>query len=63
MEVSGQPHALTTLLLGEKSPHYPLNRRQGGPQIQSGCFVEEINLLLLPGYECQIIQPMALSVY
>jgi hypothetical protein len=40
----------------EKSPPYPLNRRLGRPQSQSGCGVEEKNSQPLPGFETPIIQ-------
>jgi hypothetical protein len=40
LTVSGQLHALVTLLLGEV-PHYPLNRRLDGPWDWSGCCGEE----------------------
>jgi hypothetical protein len=40
MKVSGQLHALATFPQG-KSPWYPLNRRLGGPQSQSGHGVKE----------------------
>jgi hypothetical protein len=40
MEASGQLHSLTALPTG-KSPQYPLDRRLGGSQSQSGCGGEE----------------------
>jgi hypothetical protein len=46
-----------------KSPQYPLNRRLGAPQSQFGCVGEVINLLRLPGFKPQIIQPIAKSLY
>ena len=33
MAVSGQPHTLVTLLPGDKSPGYPLNRTLDGPEL------------------------------
>jgi hypothetical protein len=50
MEVSGQLHAPTALPQG-KSPWYPLGRRLGGPQSQSGRGDEEKSSQLLPGLE------------
>jgi len=50
MEVSGQLHAPAALLLGN-SPWYPLDRRLGGPQSQSGHGVEEKNSQPPPGIE------------
>jgi hypothetical protein len=47
-KMSDQTHALATSLLG-KIPQYPLDRRIGGRQIQSGCSEDEKNFLLLPG--------------
>jgi hypothetical protein len=44
MKVSGQLHASTAL-----SPHYPLGRRQRGPQSRSGRCGRENNLLPLTG--------------
>lgn len=38
---------------------YPLSRRLGGSQSQSGRFGEGKSLLLLPGFEPQISQPVA----
>lgn len=61
MEVSVQPCALASLPLG-KSTWYPLNRRLGGCENQSGCSGVEKNLLPLPGFEPQIIQPVAQSL-
>jgi hypothetical protein len=42
-----------------KSPWYPLDRRLGGPQSQSGCGGEEKNSQPLPGLKSLIIQPIA----
>jgi hypothetical protein len=42
----------------EKSPWYPLDRRLGGPQSQSGRGGEEKNFRLVPGLEPPIIQPV-----
>jgi hypothetical protein len=58
MEVSGQLHALAALLLG-KSPWYPMEKRQGGPQSRSGRGGEENKSQPLPGLEPPIIQPVA----
>jgi len=41
------------------SVHYPLNRKLGGPQNQSGYFGEVNNPLFLLQSEPQIIQPVA----
>jgi hypothetical protein len=41
------------------SPRYPLDRRLGGPQSQSGRGGEEKNFQLMPGLEPPIIQPVA----
>jgi len=56
MDVSGQPHALTTPR--ERAPIYPLNGRLYGPCIQYGWFGEERNFLSQPGFEHQIIHPI-----
>ena len=42
---------------------YPLNKCPGESQNWSGGFGEEKNLLLVPRFECQTIQPEASSVY
>jgi hypothetical protein len=42
-----------------KSPWYPLDRRRGRPQSQSGRGGEENNSQPLPGLEPPIIQPVA----
>jgi hypothetical protein len=42
-----------------KSPWYPLDRRLGGPQSQSGCNGEEKNSQPLPGLESPLIQFIA----
>jgi hypothetical protein len=54
MGVGGQRHALAALPPGKT--WYPLYRRLGGPQGQSG-WVQKI--LLLPGFDPQTIQPVA----
>jgi hypothetical protein len=36
-----------------------MNRRLDGPQSESSHFGKDINLLLLPGFEAQIIKPIA----
>jgi hypothetical protein len=51
MEVSGQLHALATLLPGKE----PLDRRVGGPQSQAGHGGEEKTSQPLPGLEPLII--------
>jgi hypothetical protein len=56
MEVSGQFYAMDALHPGEE-PKYPLNRKLGGSQNQSGWFVEENNLLPLSVIKPKIIQP------
>jgi hypothetical protein len=58
MEVNGQLHALVALPQG-KNPWYPLDRRLGGLQSQSGSGGEEKNSQPLPGLESPIIQPVA----
>jgi hypothetical protein len=57
MEVSGQLHA-PAALPQRKSLSYPLDKRLGGPQSQSGCS-EEKNSQPLKGLEPLIIQPVA----
>jgi hypothetical protein len=42
-----------------KSPWYPLDKRQGGPQSRSGRGGEEKNSHPLPGLKPPIIQPVA----
>jgi hypothetical protein len=42
-----------------ESPWYPLDRRLGGPQSQSGCGGKEKNSLPLLGLKPLIIQPIA----
>jgi hypothetical protein len=42
-----------------KCPRYPLDRRLGGPQSQSGCGGKEKISQPLPGLEPPIIQPIA----
>jgi len=42
---------------------YPLNERLGGPQSQPRHLEEKKNLLLLLGFEPQILLPVAQSVY
>jgi hypothetical protein len=58
MEVSGQFHT-PAALPQRKSPRYLLDRRLGGPQSRSGHGGEENNFQSLPGFEPQIIQPVA----
>jgi hypothetical protein len=40
-------------------PRYPLSRKLGRPQNQSGCFGEVIHPLPQPGLEPRIVQPIA----
>jgi hypothetical protein len=54
-EMSGQLHSRPPS--DRKKPQNPLNRRHSGLQSQSGCFGEEKNLLIMPGFEPWIIQP------
>jgi hypothetical protein len=42
-----------------KSPCYPLDTRQGGPQSRSGCVGEERNSQRFPELEPSIVQPVA----
>jgi len=58
MEVSGQLHDWPLYPQG-KSPCYPLDRRLGGPQSQSGHGGEEKYSQPLPGLKPLIIQPIA----
>jgi len=46
------------LLYPREEPQYPLARRLVGPQIYSGHFGEQENLLLLLGLEPWAIQPI-----
>jgi hypothetical protein len=55
---SGHIHVPAALPQG-KSPWYPLDRRLGGPQIQSGRGGEKKISQLLPGLEPPIIQLIA----
>jgi len=50
MVMSGQFHAVVTLPQ-RKSPLYPVDRRPGGPQSQSGCGGEEKKSLPCPYQE------------
>jgi hypothetical protein len=58
MKASGQPHDTAAVLL-VNNLLYPLNRRLGGFWTKSECFREEKNLLMLLGFECPTIQPIA----
>jgi hypothetical protein len=58
MQVSGQLHG-PAALLQRGNPWYPLHRRLGGPQSQSGRGGDEKNSQPLPGIEIPIIQPVA----
>jgi hypothetical protein len=42
-----------------EEPGYPLNTRLGVPKRQSGLFWRRDNILPLPGFELQTIQPIA----
>ena len=42
-------------------PRYPLNRRFGGPRSRCRLFAKEKNILPLPGFEAEIVQPIAFS--
>jgi hypothetical protein len=42
-----------------KKHQYPLNRRLGGTPVPSRHFTKQTNLLLLLGFESQIVQPIA----
>jgi hypothetical protein len=57
MEVDGQLHDPITLLLENKC-RYPLTRRNGGPQSQSG-ILEKKKLLTMPVIDPQITQSIA----
>ena len=46
-----------------KSPHHPLKRKLGVFYSQSGSFVEEKNLSILPRYEPWTVQSLAQSLY
>jgi len=58
MEGDGQLPAPAPLCSGTE-PQYPLNKRLGGPQGQSGHFGEQKNLLPLAEIKSQIIQSTA----
>jgi hypothetical protein len=60
-EVSGKLHAPASLLPGKKSG-YPLDRRLGGPQNQSGRNSEESKFPLLAGNGAHV-QLVASSLY
>jgi len=47
----------------EKEPWYPLNIRLGGPLSLSGHFGKEKHFFSMPGFEPQIIQPVATSLH
>jgi hypothetical protein len=42
-----------------KNPSYPMDRKVGGPQRQSGLYGEEKSLLPLPGIEPQSLYPLS----
>jgi len=59
MEVSGQLHA-PAASFREKSPHYSLDRKVGGPQSRSGREGKEKNPICVPaGNRAPVIQPVA----
>ena len=62
MEISGKIHAPAALSAG-KNPPYPLNRRLGGPQSQSGRFEEDKSLFHLPEFKHRTLQAAALSLH
>ena len=45
--------------LTERARRYQFNKRLGGPQAPFGRFRDEKNLLLVPGIESRIVQPVA----
>jgi len=47
------------LLYPQEMSQYPLKKRLGGPERESEPFGDEENLLLLPGLEARVIQPIA----
>jgi hypothetical protein len=59
MEVNAQLHA-PAALPGENSHWYPLDRRLGGPQSQSGRNGEEKKNLALARNQTPAIQPIAI---
>jgi hypothetical protein len=61
MEMSDQLHAPAAYNAG-KEPQYPLDRRLGGPQNQSGSCGEDENLLPLLGVELQPSSPQPVDV-
>jgi hypothetical protein len=56
MEVSGQLQASTTLLWGEITPQYTVDRKLGGPQSRSERCGEEKNLAM-PGIKPGLSNP------
>ena len=56
MELNAQPHELTAVARGGKSPRNRLNVRLDGTQSRSGRLGKEINLVTLPGFEPQIVR-------
>jgi hypothetical protein len=59
MEVSGQLHASAIIPWGKTPLQYPLNRKLGGSQSQSGRLGEKENRLILLKSEPWIVQPVA----
>jgi len=61
MKASGQLHAPAAVLL-VNNLLYPPNRRLSGLSTKYECFREEKNLLMLLGFECPAVQPIAESL-
>jgi hypothetical protein len=55
--VNGYRHTPAALFPG--NVQYPLNKRLGGTESGYEQFVDEKNLLLLPGFEPRTVQPVA----
>jgi hypothetical protein len=62
MEISGKIHVSASLSAGKNS-HYPLNRRLGGPQRQSGRFEKDKILFQLRGFKHQTLLCAAWSLH
>jgi len=56
-------NTMPQLFTSRGESQYPLKRRMGRPQSQSGRYKEEKNLLLLLGFEPWIVQPIIQSLY
>lgn len=51
------------VILPQRKDHqYPLNRRLGGPQTQSGCCGEEKNIFPMPDIKLQFLSQLANSL-